>query len=262
MKENISLFIATPAYGCQLHIDYFSSMTALLRGAMNSNIEIDFANIGNNSLVPKARNSLISYFYQNPKYTHIVWIDADMSIPNNAIPKMLARKKDIIGLPVPLKGFDENGLPILNVGEIYNFDETGLADVEHVGNAVLMFSRKAVNDIIKVSDEYYDDSKFSRGASLTNRCWDVFKIGVIDHYYLPEDYYICRRFRDLGYNIYVDFTIPLRHNGMYSFDLLPEHLVKICKRNIQGEQTLHDSKENRTNVINIWDKTKKSGVIK
>jgi len=132
---------------------------------------------------------------------------------------LLKRNVDIIGCPVPLKGYDETGLPVLNIGTVYSFDESGLADVEHIGNAVLMLSRKAATDIIKVSERYEDDPRFSRGDSLAQTGYDVFKIGVVDGKYLPEDYYLCYRLRELGYKIYADFSRIPRHNGMYGFEV-------------------------------------------
>lgn len=221
---NWNLMVATPAYGCMVHTDYMHAMIALIRGAINANIEVDIVTIGNNSLVPAARNSLISQFCADKKYTHMIFIDADMGLPTNAIPKLLNRNVDIIGVPVPLKGFDANGFPVLNVGTVYSFDETGLAEVEHVGTAILMISKKAALDIISVSDPYYHDPKFSRGDQLTQTTYDVFKIGVKDGHYLPEDYYACSRFREIGYKIYVDYSVVPIHNGMYGFRMTEEHL--------------------------------------
>ena len=220
----MNLFIATPAYNCQLHTDYFNSMMSLLRGAIKSNIDIEIVTVGNQSLVPKARNSLISYFHENKQYTHIIYIDADIGIPPYCIPRLLQRNVDIIGVPCPLKGYDERGLPVLNISDILNCTPDGLAETTHVGNAILMLSRKAVDDIIEVSEEYEDDPKFSRGQPLTTKCYDVFKIGIVDGKYLPEDYYLCHRLRELGYKIYIDLTIPVKHNGMHGFSTTEQHL--------------------------------------
>jgi len=226
---DLNLMIATPAYGCMVHIDYLNSVIALVRGGMAHGVGVEIVTIGNNSLVPKARNSLISYFHENERFTHLVYLDADIGLGSNTIPALLQRNVDVIGCPVPLKGVDALGLPVLNIGDIHSFDETGLAEVQHVGNAVLMLSRKAVTDIIKVSDKYDDDPRFSRGEQLSKESYDVFKIGVVDGHYLPEDYYLCYRLRELGYKIHVDFTqIPV-HNGMYSFRVSEAQLNEIFR---------------------------------
>ena len=224
---DLNLMIATPAYGCMVHTDFLHSIIPIVRGGMIHNIGIEIITIGNNSLVPKARNSLISYFHEHKELSHLIFIDADMGLQPDTIPGLIKRNVDVIGCPVPMKGFDKNGLPVLNVGEIYSFDETGLAEVEHVGNAVLMFSRKAVDDIIAVSESYSDDPKFSRGDRLSQTAYDVFKIGVVNGHYLPEDYYVCYRFRELGYKIFVDFLHIPKHNGNFAFEVTKEQQIAI-----------------------------------
>jgi len=215
----LNLMIATPAYGGMVHIDYLDSMIALVRGGMEHGVGVEIVTIGNNSLVPKARDTLISYFNENKSYTHLIYIDADIKLSNDTIPALLKRNVDVIGCPVPLKGYDEQGLPVLNVGKVFSFDETGLADVEHIGNAVLMLSRKAVTDIISVSEKYEHNPRFSRGEKLVQTNYEVFKIGVVNGNYLPEDYYLCYRLRQLGYKIYADYSKIPRHNGMYGFEV-------------------------------------------
>lgn len=233
MKSNrqnvhpINLMIATPAYNCQMHMDYHNSMLALQEGALKSGINVDFVTIGNQSLVPKARNDIASYFYVSKQYTHLVFIDADVGSPSNCIPALLKRDVDIIGVPVPLKGVDEKGSPVLNIGEVLHIKD-GLAETTHVGNAILMFSRQAIDSLVNISDVYYNDPEYSRGSFLTRKAYDIFKIGVVNERYLPEDYYVCHRLREqLGYKIYIDLTIPVKHNGMHSFSTTPDILSNI-----------------------------------
>jgi len=227
MKPN--LLIATPCYGCMLHIDYFASMTALLRGAIQGGIGIEFIQIGN-QVTKKARNSMISYFYEHKEYSHYIHIDADMGVPNDCIPKLLKRDVDVIGVPVPLKGYNPDSSPVLNIGEILNITEDGLAETIHVGNAVLMFSRKAVNALIEISTPYEDHPLYSRGQALGGKAWDVFYVGVMgDGIYRPEDYSTCYKLRKLGFKIYLDMTIPVKHNGMHGFSTTPEILESVSK---------------------------------
>lgn len=248
---DFNLMIATPAYGCVVHTDYLNSMIALVKGGMIHDIGVEIVTIGNNSLVPKARNSLISYFNEHKEFTHLIFIDADMGLPANTIPQLLKKNADIIGCPVPLKGYDEYGFPVLNVGTVYSFDQTGLADVEHIGNAVLMLSRKAVTDIIEVSEQYDDDPHFSRGEKLSKTNYDVFKIGVVDGHYLPEDYYLCYRLKQLGYKIYADYSIIPKHNGMHGFE------VNKTQQNGIFNKYLNKSNQPANKVVSLLDKLNK-----
>ena len=47
--------------------------------------------------------------------------------------------------------------------------------------------------------------------------YNVFDVGVFDDDYLSEDFYFCRLVRELGHQVYVDVSIPTRHNGNYVF---------------------------------------------
>jgi len=86
-----------------------------------------------------------------------------------------------------------------------------------------MFSRKATDSLIENSQAYKSSNEYSRGDNITEEHYDVFKIGVIKNInckeptYLPEDYYVCGKLRELGYKIYIDLTIPVKHNGMHGF---------------------------------------------
>lgn len=260
----ISLLVGTPAYGCQLVTDYFSSMCSLIRGALESEgVNIDFVQPGNESLIPRGRNSVISYFYLSQKYTHLLWLDADIGLTNpNSVPALIKHGLDVVGAPVPLKGFDSEGMPVLNVGKVYDFDSnTGLAEVDRVGNAVLLMSYQAAKDLCESSEVYYKSPSYTRGVFLTEKNFDVFKVGAVDGEYLSEDYYVCKQLREnLGYKIYVDFTIPCRHWGMFPFDLNEQHLAEFMKRLVTGGDTKPKVENNEGEdgkVINIWEKRKR-----
>lgn len=224
--------IATPSHNCWVHIDHKKACLALQAGAIKAGIEIDFIDIGN-QVTKKARNSMISYFHENKKYTHYVHLDADVGIPNNCIPKLLSREVDVIGVPVPLAGY-LGGRPVLNIGDILTVDETGLAEVEHIGNAVLMFSRKAVGAIIADSEPYKDDPRYTKGQPLTPNCYDVFYVGVLDGIYRPEDYSTCYRLRKLGFRIYADLTIPVVHNKMHGYSTTEDFLAELRDQSNYG----------------------------
>jgi hypothetical protein len=254
---NPNLLIATPCYGCMLHTDYFASMTALLRGALQSNINVDFLHIGN-QVTKKARNSMISYFHEHKEYTHYIHIDADMGVPNDCIPKMLKRNVDVIGVPVPLKGYNSDGSPVLNIGEILNITEDGLAETTHVGNAVLMFNRKAVDALIEISELYEDNPQYSRGETVGNKAWDVFYVGVMeDGIYRPEDYSTCYKLRKLGFKIHLDMTIPVKHNGMHGFQTTPEILKSACA----GFGGMAISEKDWNFISDVLDKVKAKTVL-
>ena len=106
----MNILVGTPCYGCQMTIDYFNSMTHLLRDGLQHGVNVDFMQIGN-QVTKKARNSIVSYFHTHPEYTHLLFVDADTGVEQGGIGKLLKSGKDVIGAPVALKGFNPVDAP-------------------------------------------------------------------------------------------------------------------------------------------------------
>lgn len=215
MKPNV--LIGTPAYNSQVHTDFVHSLIGI-ESAKNANLlNYSLCTIGNESLITRARNSIISVFYNNPQFTHLLFIDADLGFPKEALPLLLQQEKDVIGIPVPLKGIDENGNKVYNVGKKLTYpDENGVFITEHIGNAFLMISRKASKDLCETANKY-KPSGLTRGDRQHNTQFDVFQVGVKNGIYLSEDYFVCHKLRFLGYDIFVYPNINITHNGIFSF---------------------------------------------
>ena len=210
--KNIKILIGTPAYNSQVHIDYVNSLFDLFK----YNVQFTTMFIGNESLITRGRNTIISYFHNNKEFTHLLFLDADIKIAGVNIVRLLQHNKDVIGAPVPLKGFNkQTGKFVYNVGNLLG-EEDNLAITDKIGTAVLLLSRKVVNDLINNSDSY-TGSTLTRGTENNFLNYDVFKVGVINDEYYSEDYFMCKKAQELGYKMYVDTSIPIVHTGNYSF---------------------------------------------
>jgi len=203
------LLIGTPAYNCWLHIDYHNTVMKL-SGKMHPPPVTML--IGNESLITRARNKIISFFHSEKRFSHLLFLDADIGMQAEDILRMLAYEKDVVAAGVALKGLNPDGSPVLN----YKLLEQGLlVKAERVGTAVFLLSRKAVEVLIDQAPTYHED--VSRGMSTPWPQYDVFKVGVFDGEYLSEDYYACRTLRELGFDVYVDTSVQTVHNGNYPF---------------------------------------------
>jgi len=218
--SKINIFIGTPAYNSMVHTDYMHSLMSFYE----SKIPFTVMTIGNESLITRGRNTIISYFYSLVEFSHLLFLDADIHLSAESLIKLLKADKDVIGAPVALKGYDDRGKPVYNVGKVLSdtLGEDGLVEVDKVGTAVFMLSKKAVNSLIrnaKDSNDSYFSNPHSRGDVYKNiRMYDVFKTGVFEGDYLSEDFYVCKMLRELGYKIYIDSSVPVRHNGMFVFN--------------------------------------------
>ena len=219
----VNLFIGTPCYNSMVHSDYLHSIISY----HEKGLPFSVMTIGNESLITRGRNTVLSYFHKLEQFTHLVFIDADIFLSADDLVKLLSHEKDVIGAPVPLKGFDEKGNHVTNIGSVIKDYGNGLVTTEKLGNAVMILSRRAVNALVgfaKANKDVYYGNPLSRGDSIDDALmYDVFKVGVLNKNfseagdYLSEDYYVCETLRKAGFEVFVDTTCKVRHNGMFTF---------------------------------------------
>lgn len=217
MKEEAPdphVMIATPAYGGMVHTDYVQTLLRL----RNAGLQFSLLTLGNESLVTRARNSLISQFHYRTDCTHLLFLDADVGLPPEGLAAMLVADRDVIGAPVALKGRNARGDRIFNVGPLLG-EDGALWLTTHIGTAAFMLSRRAVAALVE--DAKTDGRTYHRSVNFDGEPgppvhYDIFQVGVEDGVYLSEDYWVCHRLRKLGFDIHVLPEIPTRHHGVVS----------------------------------------------
>jgi hypothetical protein len=205
------LLIGTPAYGGQVHVDYLNSVLAM----QQAGLPFSLMTIGNESLITRARNTILAAFHERAEYSHLLFIDGDVQIAAADVQQMVDMGKDVIGAAVSLKGRNPDGTRIFNLGRCMGEDGP-LYRVERVGTAVFMLSRKAVDalvDAARAQGGVYERGLTTRGEDTAKLHYDVFRTGVVKNEYLSEDYWVCHELRRLGFGIYIDPRIVTRHNG-------------------------------------------------
>lgn len=201
-QHSLNLLIATPAYGGMLHANYVHNILAY----REAGLPFRLMTIGNESLITRARNGLLSWFHHHADYSHILFLDADVSLPPEYLALLIQQDADVVAAPVALKGVNEKGLKTYNFGSVVG--ELGFAwKVERVGTAALMLSRAAVDALVTEAVDlgrvYAPKglSLYSEGEEIP--CYDVFQVGVVDGEYLSEDFWVCRTLRKLGFEVLV-----------------------------------------------------------
>jgi len=104
MKNKI--FIGTPCYGGMVTINYFESCLRLIEEASKKNIGLQFGTIGNESLVTRARNTLVQLFMDHSEYTHLLFIDADIGFNERTVVRMLELDEEVVTGVYPRKTID------------------------------------------------------------------------------------------------------------------------------------------------------------
>ena len=106
MSANILL--STPCYGNMMTRNYFHSVMKLKDACKSVNINVDISTIGNESLITRARNYFVSLALANKSYTHLLFIDSDITFDPLSVIRMVQSEKMIAAGAYPKKHIDWN----------------------------------------------------------------------------------------------------------------------------------------------------------
>ena len=254
LRKN-KFFIATPCYGGQLTEPYFRSVVKLLTFFNQHRIPLAFGTIANESLVTRARNVLLAYFLGSD-YTHLMFIDADIEFQVEDVLKLYAHDKDVCVGAYPKKGVNwnrikeailrdpekEQNIAALGADYAVNFKflskedrtiavERGAVKLHDAGTGFMMIKRNVILKIIKAYPELKYNNDVQLNQDLSDHFYAIFDtmIDPIDRRYLSEDYTFCRRWQDIGGDIWLDPTISLNHYGSFCFAGNPAQIIQFQK---------------------------------
>ena len=218
----VKLLIGTPAYNSLVHTDYLHSIISYTQ---IKDVQFSVLTLGNESLITRARNKIFSVFVKT-EFDYLLFLDADIMFPATELVKLFSHNKDLIGAPVRLK--DPNRV-VFNFGKILDDSQKPLLEVDRIGNAIMLISKKLALDVVNYCEEsgdyYYNNPNYSRGDEVLSdkdKVYDVFKVGVKNNEYLSEDYWFCALVRELGYKIFIDISCQTIHNGVVSLPTIKE----------------------------------------
>jgi len=250
-------FVATPCYGGQLNEPYFRSVIKLMTFFNHHQIPLAFGTIANESLVTRARNVLLAYFL-NSDYTHLLFIDADIEFQTEDVLKLYAHDKDVVVGAYPKKGVawdkiksslqeddakdkEYSNRDIAAMGSDYaiNFQfvnkelkqiavENGLIKLHDAGTGFMMIKRDAILKMIKAYPEFkYNNDVNIADGGMKDHFYAMFDtmIDPVDRRYLSEDYTFCRRWQEIGGDIWLDPSISLNHYGHFCFQGNPSAII-------------------------------------
>ena len=243
------IFIGTPCYGGMITADYFKSCMQLVALASSRKIELQFGTIGNESLITRARNTLVQLFMDGD-YTHLLFIDSDLAFNPEAVLRMLDYDKDVVTGIYPRKTIDwikvnkrlkDN--PDMSEDELlasslqYNLNvkdpknillEKGFIEVMDGPTGFMLIKRdvfvrmaKVYPELKFVPDQHINQSHDKEFEYHKTSDWNyTFFDTMIEPQtkrYLSEDYAFCRLWQNMGGKIYADIMSGMTHYGNYAF---------------------------------------------
>ena len=213
--SKVHLHIGIPCYGGMVSEPTMTSFLRFVLLAQQAGLNWSLDTMVNESLVTRARNNLMAKMMSNNVATHFMFIDADIRFQPESILQMIACDKEVIGGLYPKKALPVNYVINLKPetkiqGDIFTVDTTG--------TGFLLFKRSVYEKMIAKFPEtkYVDD--VGLGKQYEPMMYSIFdcKIDAKGHY-LSEDWLFCRRWQDMGGEIWVHSKVLLNHIGHYEF---------------------------------------------
>lgn len=249
MKQNsLKIIIGTPCYGGLLQNGYFQSVMQLTANFTKLGIPFEISTIGNESLIPRARNSIVAKFMADEAATHLMFIDADITFPWHSIIKLILMDKDLSGGCYPkkminwekvrhnllkdneitedmlkAKSLDYVFNPVYQVvdGKLTAQVQNGMIKVKDIGTGFMMIKKS----VIEIMMYKYEELQYKNNVAgyHTDKCADYFytlfdtEIDPKSRVYLSEDYLFCKRWLESGGDCWLDLGINLNHTGSMDF---------------------------------------------
>jgi len=246
-EKKPTIFIATPMYGGMCTGFYTQSILQLPKAAEQKGVDVAFSFMFNESLIQRARNSLVNVFMNKSECTHLMFIDADIRFNPADILTMLEADKDIICGIYPKKEINWNGVKraqengyavdtwkhftgsmVVNlvdyVGEV-TVPRDQPVEVFAGGTGFMLIKREVFEQLKDKVASYVNDVGDLSGTLKADRIHEYFPVFIEKETerLLSEDYAFCKIARDNGIKIYAAPWVHLGHFGTYLFEggLLP-----------------------------------------
>lgn len=256
LKHNkLKIIIGTPCYGGNLQNGYFRSIIDLVKAFTLLGIDYSIITIGNESLIPRARNGIVAKFMSDEAATHLMFIDADITFKWDNIVKLVLLNKDLSGGCYPKKMINwdkvkhnikkdsniDDGLLVAKsvdyvFNPIYNKEDNndgtfkltaqvqnGMIKVKDLGTGFMLIKKS----VIEIMMYKYEELKYRNnvcGYSDGNGNTDEYFYTLFDteidpesRVYLSEDYLFCKRWRECDGECWLDLSCNLNHTGSMDY---------------------------------------------
>lgn len=209
--------ICMPCYGGQLTESTFMSTIRWSNTARQLGLDWTIETLTNESLISRARNTMVAKFLANEESTHLMFIDSDIGWEPWHLLLLLHQDKDVIGGMYPLKG-----LPIkwcVNGIEGGEEQEQGrVQEVSKTGTGFMLIKRHVFEKLVAHPATIPFINDIGLPEALNKDMKTFFDTDVREGRYYSEDWTFCENWRDLGGKVWVDKRILLKHTGTYTYD--------------------------------------------
>ncbi len=210
------VYIATPSTEDKYNGGYVNALINTVMMIRQCGGDADWARMPHNPDLSLARAKIVGSFLRNTSCTDLIMIDDDMEWEPLDVIRLLGHKKDFVAAAGPKK---LGGGPQFAFTALRGAGTTtdGLMQVQEVGAAFMCLTRDCCTRLVQhYSQEltFADGSHFQPEVALFDPVFVESQYGRLRKF---EDYALCKLWRELGGEIYIDVTINLKHRGMHTW---------------------------------------------
>jgi hypothetical protein len=235
MTERINLVVATPCFGGQVSSIYASSIFRLqsaIRARPNAELKVLLRD--GDALITRARANLMTQFLDDPAATHFLFIDADIGFAPQQVFRLIESGADVVAALYPIKrvnwekarraiATNKPNVPASSLDYVLEINDPehvevvdGFTRVRYAGTGFLMIRRHVFEKMCAAYPtlQFFREHSLDALAGSPNRfalfeCMIDPKTGT----YLSEDFAFCKRWTDMGGEIWADLESRLDHVG-------------------------------------------------
>jgi hypothetical protein len=186
----------------------------------------------------------VANFLNKKEYTHMLFIDSDISFDPSSVVKLLKCDKDVVSIPYPMKTInwnkihgrlqDDKNISIENLSKsgftypIKVEDQSninvnkGIMEVTHAPTGFMLIKKETILKMV----EKYPHLKIKQPTILngetkdTDNLWNFFDtwFDQATNKYYGEDFAFCQKWRDIGGKCYCYVDDFITHVGEYSYE--------------------------------------------
>ena len=237
MTDRIHLVVATPCFGGQVSNIYASSIFQLQRAAQDKdNLKLKVEMRDGDALITRARANLMTLFLNDPTATHFLFVDADIGFAPEQVFRLIESGADVVAGVYPIKRVNWDKakriiesqrpkLPAASLDYVLEIDNpdhvtvvNGFTRVRYAGTGFLMIRRHVFEKMCAhpayASLQFFREHSLDALAGSFNR-FALFEcmIDPATGTYLSEDFAFCKRWTDIGGEIWADLESRLDHVG-------------------------------------------------
>jgi hypothetical protein len=239
IRKNPTVMIATPMYGGMCTGQFMAGVIQTINTLQTAGIQTYFVQLGNESLITRARNELTRIFLEH-NLEYLMFIDSDIGFNGEAVLSLIKADKDIACGIYPKKEVDwvaveraakegktnlqdYSGSFALNfdatIGQELNADATGCVEVRHGATGFMLIKRHVFEQLADKVPTYRPSTiKDANGNYLKPETKEFFATSIDESgCLLSEDYHFCEIWRKHGGKIHANPSIKLEHVGTYIY---------------------------------------------